>query len=55
MWCDMPTSETVEVNTNLSYKVADIIDKKCALYDLVALLQGSVLLCTTALVSRRRN
>lgn len=36
----MPASETVEVNTNLSYKVADITDKKCALCDLVALLPG---------------
>lgn len=46
---------SVEVNTNLSYKAAVIIDKKCPLYDLVVLLPGQCSLCTSTLVSRRRN
>lgn len=52
----MPASETVKVNTNLSYRVADIIDKKCALCDLVALLPGQCSFVHQYLVvSCRRN
>lgn len=39
VWCAFFWN-SVEVNNNLSYTVADIIDKKCALCDLVALLPG---------------